>query len=115
MRSWKNTEEISRKLVLEAHLDRNALHGDLLKNRFHHMMKKLEFPSFKAVGKAELTPEKQFRCADAQWATAAAAIVVVHLCGCCGGPDCGFVCFVNGTFQIMWLVSSASLSRRSPG
>ena len=33
-RSWHNIEEISRKRVLEAHLDRNALHGYLLKDRF---------------------------------------------------------------------------------
>ena len=67
MRSWNNTEEISRKIVLEACIDRNAQHGDLLENRFLHMMNKLGILQLRPLDKAQWKFEKQFRCADAQW------------------------------------------------
>ena len=40
----KNTEDIPRKISTKRGVQRSSVAGDLLENRFHHMMKKLEFP-----------------------------------------------------------------------
>ena len=67
MRLQKNTVQIPRKVFPEAQDIPRHGSGDLLKDRFGHMMEFEEFHDWRTVDKAQWTSEKQIRCADAQW------------------------------------------------
>ena len=67
MRLQKNTAQVPRKVFPEAQDIPRHGSGDLLKDRFGHMMEFEEFHDWRTVGKAQWRFEKQIRCADAQW------------------------------------------------
>ena len=66
MRLQKNTAQVPRKVFPEAQGIPRHGSGDLLKDRFGHMIEFEEFHAQRTVGKAQWTSEKQIRCADAQ-------------------------------------------------
>ena len=55
-----------RMILCQRHVCYYSERGDLLENRFGHMMKHEEFHDYRLLDKATWTSEKQIRCADAQ-------------------------------------------------
>ena len=54
-------------MLYARHVHYYSERGDLLENRFGHMMEFEESRDWRTTDKAQWTSEKQIRCADAQW------------------------------------------------
>ena len=66
MRLRGNTEDIPRKISTKRCVQRSSVAGDLVRERFCHIVKIDGFPDQRPSDKAQWTVQKHFRCADAQ-------------------------------------------------